>query len=692
MFRRLAVAAFALALLVLNPVAAGAATTTGGTAETTLSLAELTLEGLPVPIDGLSLGALRSFASTDDDTAHNALGSGKPFALAALNLPVVGNVEVRSDGTTTAAGQDVALPGGLGTLKVGQMAAEAGDGKAQSLINALSGDVAVALAGLTARVPATGVTSAVDGDVARATNGAVLENVGLRLGDLLPLDLLQQLPLDVLVDLIDSLGLGDLPVDLDELVSTLRQLVNDLGAVQTLNTAIDDTQDRLDDLDTGLADAQAAVSGLETAVADLRTALRAAEGDASAVDRQRAAVRSQLSDVRGDLAAVGAAGDALQPSAALCGQSSLCRDVDQVGSSVDALDAQVDAIDAQLVAADQQLNDPGADLEALATQLEATLGDLGAAQDLVGTLNRLIDAAQATLNTLLTQIDALLDEIVALLEDLDVTNLSALLDQLLEGLAAGEILAVDEIVVGVDTAARAADSTATALCRVEGVRVLGVAREIDTCAQLQGVLGEVTALIEGLLADLPVVSNVLPEGTVTVKGLTTSASPANQREGDYSVATASISALDLQILPVELKQVTDAVVSEVTLLVDGALADLSELTGVDPAVVEQLQAQLEALLGQLEALPTGALLKGVKTPKVALNALGLTAKSTFKTAGSAGAPVDPPAQAQPPAQPPAQVVPSTNLPRTGAGLGGFALLLLGTGGTALYTLRGRRRA
>jgi hypothetical protein len=345
------------------------------------------------------------------------------------------------------------------------------------------------------------------------------------------------------------------------------------------------------------------------------------------------------------------------------------------------------------------------------TEATAALAEATTARN---TLRATIDALQATLTSLGNQLAKLIDDLVGLLDELlriipsiNLADLLAAIEDLIDGLAGLQLLAIDEIAVGVTTKATGTGSSATALCTVKGVELLGAAREVASCEALQTVLAQLDAVISDLLAGLPIAASVaggvsaaaLPDDIVRVRGLTTTVSPADQRDGDYYTASSAVRALDIDVQPLRLTQVTDGLLAEVTGLVDGALAQLGDLAGVDTSV---LQGQLTGLVTDLTAaLPVGDL-TGVLTPALELEVLGIVASSSFAAAGPAATPIGgtPPGSVAPTAPgagtpqttAPTSPTPSGTLPRTGGGMGLAALLLLGIGGGSVYALRRRPAA
>ncbi|MDP8971522.1 MAG: hypothetical protein M3N52_13685 [Actinomycetota bacterium] len=705
MRRRFTVLVTALCVTALAATAAGAqqpAAVRVGTADTTLDLLNLTLEGLPVPIESLSLAQVRSFASIDDDPTLNALGKGRPFALASVVLPGGQQEAARSDGDTGQDAKSAPLPGGVGGVTVGGMSAVADETSARALVSALSGSLSAGLAGLSAAVPNSGVVAVTDQSASTATNGAVLSGLSLGVSDLVPLEILEQLPLETLLRLVDELNLPiDLPANLDVLRGQLDQLVDQLADITAISAEIDSVQDELTNLNVQLDEAIAAVATLEQTVTDLRNALAAAEGEVAAVQAELdAAIAAADSADQELLDAQAALDDLLFIVSDTCGTVLAVPECDELAAAEQrvadagtALASANDAVDNLTTTLEQAQ----ADADDLQAQLDVALGDLADAQALVGTLNGAIDDLQQTLDGLIRQLQDLLDDLLALVESIDLDDLSTLVDELVEGLSAGEILGVDQVVVGVRSVADAAGSEATALCSVDGVRVLGQVQAVDTCAQLQDTLPSVTTAITDLLSGLPI-AGALPANVVRVAGLTTSTTPADQRQGDYYVAGSTVRALELGVAPIELTQVTDGLVADVQRVIDDVLGQLGTVSlnqagSVSPSAVDvsALEAALQDLLAQLDGLPTGDL-AGVSTPAVSLTGLGTAANANYNAAGTNPAPVTGgPLAGSPIGGIPTTVTPGANLPRTGAAVGLVALLLLGSGAATAHWVRGRRR-
>jgi hypothetical protein len=766
----------AMAVLAV-PLAAGAQPTTGiGTAETALTLADLALDGLPeVVADGLDLGALRSFASTDADAVAAAAavgdlleGATAPVALANVALPLVGPA------LTARSGGPVALPAGLGSLTAGSLSATVVDDVASSSIQALSGSVNGLVGGLSVALPeGAGSSAVVSTTQALGANGAVLSGLNLGLTDVIPAELLAQLPLEVLLGLVGALplDLGDL--DLVGLTDEVLALLDDLLAAVTELAALDPqvltelaaVEGALDPLLALLADARADEAAALLDVEAATALLEGLTGQLDTATADLAAATTLLATRTGELLAVGSLlGDSVALIRTACATlGPLCpTDVVDALGALDEAQAAVDLLTGTVAAVTAQVADATAGL-ADATAVLADVRD--AIADLVAQIETLLDPIVALLQPILDRIDDLLADLTG---ELGVLDLEALIAQLLEVLGGVELLAVDEVAVGVTSLARADSSTATAACAVDGVRLLGEALDgVDTCAALEGVLGD----LEGVVADLlgPLLGVGLPDlglpvgavgarsvpsldEVITVGGLATSTTPDNHLVDGYQHAAASITALELGVASIPLVPLAGDLVGSITGDLAGVLDTLTGLTGLDGLAelvgvldgldlgaapelgvlaldgvdLDALTGQLDGLLAELGDLPTGGALEGLATPGLGLRALGLDTVSTFQAAGGGDpdpvVPTDPtdpgttppgttpPGTTPPGADPsptpgttppgtsptpttgatPAPVVPVGNLPRTGGGMAGMALALLGLGGATAWTVRGRR--
>lgn len=635
MNRRYIAALSALALSAMAGTSAGAAEpiVPVGTADTVVDIADVLVSGAPV--EGVSFGGARSFASTDTDATYNPVGQGKPFATAKVTLPDGTETAVRSDGDTGKDGTSVPLAG-VGDLTVGNLKAVADSGAAHSVVNAVEGRLDGVLAGL--RAKAAGVNALVDGDDASTVNGAAVEDVTIGLTDVLPVDILAQLPLDKIIGIVDGLG-----IDLD--LGALSGAVDEVRALADAVHGTVDAQGRIDDAQAELQQVDAALSAAQAEFASADTAADDAEKTAADADQTVSDLSSTLSGLQSEYAA-----NQCDVLSALPSCQSLADEISSTSSSLTA--AQDDASTAR---------DAASAARQAAQSAQAQVTDL---QGQVDALQAEVDTLVATLNELLDDIEGLVDRVVEL-------DLVGLLEALVAGLEGTELVSIDRLAVGVSTVANMATSKATTACEVSGVRVLGQVKPVETCGELATQLAGVETAIRDVLAGLPI-QGVLPENVVTIQGPRLSASPDGYSAEGYRVASAKASGMDLTVESIQLTQVADGLVAQVRTLVSGALDEIAALTGVE-VPTDEVEASLAELLAKLGALPVGDALNGITTPQVSISAIDLASRSTFRASGSDVVPV-----------------PGTSgdLPHTGGGVG-LALALL-AGGAVTWTLVRRR--
>ncbi len=306
-----------------------------GTARTTVDLGSVSLGD----VRSGAIATVTSFASTDDDPARNDLGDGVPFALAGVQLPGGTELTATSDGASPVPGRSVELPAGLGAVRTGGLTAEVADGTARSLVETL--DARLTPLGLTAATPEAGSTARVDAATATTTDGLVVENLSLGVGDLLGDDLLAALPLDVLLRLTDDLGLDLADLDLDAVVAQLEAIVDGIDDVEAVQAEIDDAQAAVTEAAAAVEEAGAAVDAAQTVFETAAAALRDAEAD--------------LADAEDDLAEAQALLDACL-------------------AACDALEATVDGLTAEVVAARDDVAQRTAAVADADTALDAAAG------------------------------------------------------------------------------------------------------------------------------------------------------------------------------------------------------------------------------------------------------------------------------------------------------------------------------
>ena len=636
-----AVAALAVSALAATSANAQTAVVSMGTADTVVDIASIQVTGLPV--DGIDIGSVRSFASTDTNALYNPVGKGQPFAIAKVTLPDGSSQSVRSDGESGKEGTTLPI-GTIGSVTVGNLKASAGGDAASSVVNAVDGELHTVLAGLKAR--AAGVNSVVAADRASTTNGAVVEHISVGLDDVLPADLLEKLPLSKVLGIVDGLNL---PVDLGVLDGAADE-------IRKLSGAIDDVQETYGDV----VEAEDKVDAAESAVADAGDSLGAAEAAKDQAERglsnlmSRFSTQSVVDDVVGGVEdAVGGGQDTVDDIA-----DDVSDTVDDVAGGGDGdsdNDGTPDVVERQR----QRLND--------------AIKRVEAAQDALEVANDALAQAQAQLDALIDQLQDLLALVGDLADKAVKLDLQGLLSALLEQIDGVELIGIDRMSLGVTTVADAVSSKASTVCELSGVRILGQDKAIADCAALETAVSDVEAKLDEVIALLPV-QGVVPANVVTVSGPRLSSTPANHAAEGYRIAVAKVSGLDLDVQSISLGQVADSMVKVIRGTVDDALAKVEGLTGVTLPVAD-VEAALDGLVAELDTLPTGDLLRGITTPEVHVSAIDIASRSTFKAAGSGTDSVG--------------VGAAGDLPHTGSGLGLTALLLLAGGAVVSAVTRPR---
>lgn len=633
MLRRLFVIAL-VCVLGLVPLTATAQEPEGqGSAATSANILDLRVEGLDVAglSEGVSIGELLTFASTDTNAERNVRGDGNPFALAELILAGQDTVTARSNGETRHEGRDANLSG-LGTVSAGTVEAVVENGEARSVVEALSGNVDAVLGNISGKIAEDSVKSVANAEVARSGNGVIISGLNLGLGDLLPADLLEQLPLPVLLDLAESL-----PLD----ASALSEVVGALEGVQAELPAVSDALDTeltgiVSDLDAALAPVDEALNGDGTLTAtELEGVIAEVEG-----------LQAQLDDLGAGLELEGLI-SSLQTLESL--------NLEQVVNDV------VDAITgSQLLALDEVL---------VGAQTEATADDSSAEASCSVTGARVLGEAAPA-------IDAC-DQLNELLTTIDTTLTSALGSLPVAGDVTEDLVRIG----GLETST---NEVVDGGYRVAQASVQGLTLDIgslDLQAVTDGLVGDLVGQIEGLLGLLNGDLSALTGGDLSQL---LDADLGSLLEGGLPGLIDGLQSLDTELEGVlsdggltgdedVTEEVRDAIgnvtgTAGVSTLQAGEAGQLGSLTGL-----------LDGVLGDLDGLLPLGLVDGLATPGISLEAAGVDSESEFTTAQAD----DPEPVAQP-----EEPTPADNLPRTGGGLIALAgLVLAAAGGMGLWLRR-----
>jgi trimeric autotransporter adhesin len=588
-----------------------------------LLLAAVLLLAIPAPAAAATTAAGASSTTVDlggvtlGDLSSGSLGSARvgattvvqpPAAGARIVLPGGRTVELDSTDGGSVPSQQAEVPG-LGTVSAGGLVAAADDVSARAAVEALQARLTPL--GLRLGTQQGGLEAVVDDSGTGAVNGLSLTGLGVSLEDLLGADLLAELPLGVLLDLADelNLNLGSLGLgQLDALLDTLEAGAALAAQVETAQAT--------------LAAARAAVTAAESDLADAQQQATAA---AAAVTAQQQTITDLTNQIGGLTCAV---------------VPTLCSQLQAAQDELVTLQAQADA-------ANQLVTTATATLDAARTA-EAQAAD--------------------ALDALIDEVEALLATLTQLLAAIDALDLNAVLEQLRAGLAGVELLAIDELALEVSTLATADASAATAACSLDGVRIAGQALDVDICRQLAGALDAAVGDLLAVLDALPLAAGDITGVTGDIVSVTAprlSVTEADAVRDGARIAEARIDGLGLDIVPLALTDAVDDLLGPITAFVDGPLAELLALPGVDATAVT---AALDDLIATVGALPVGDL-AGLSTAGLSLAPASIVAASEFSTAQVGPGTTPPPGGTGSPTQP------AGDLPATGGGIAAGVLLL-----------------
>lgn len=715
MFRRNAralgasAAAAVLVLGIAGPVQSEEAIAGTGTSSVSLVPVDLTLDGIGVPLTS-TLGSLTAEATNVDD----ALASLRFGSIGAAGDTAPGFEVSSADGDRSGDESRAVEAAGIGAaLGLVDYAVSSDEGTATARLATLAAELTTPL-GLDPVVDAQQVIAAA---TATGTDGGLALSLGqleLGLGDLLPPELLEALPLSVVIDLADQLGLPlpadllDRLSDLDDLTGTLQGAIDAADDIEEIEALIADVVAELPevvaaeaavtDALASVADATATVDAADALVGDLEDQLGEIEAEIASIEGQIATLTASLLDLDSVL-------DALQ-IASINGQ------IATLTSQLGLLQTEATTLETQLADADEDLADATSALAAAETVLDGARTALAGLLDDVAALDPELAALLDQLAGLEDLLTGVIDELAGLLDGADLPELRL---DLVDALLATPLLDLGALTVDLASVADGAGGTGSASCTAAGLTVLGSAIPSPDCAAIATAIDQLDTAIADALSALPIAST-LPG--VLVSGLDVTSSGSDSPVDGVSSSFARVSALTLGIESLDLTAVVDDLVSEL----DGLIGQLDDRLGaiglLDLDVVQlasapdftasavdvplDLDGALTDLRATLDLLPLGDALAGLST--IGLEAVlgGGGVESVF-TAASAGAPVTPGTPATPgapgspstpetpatplaPGTPTGGPVPGTSLPRTGDSiqlLAAAALAAMAAGGVTL---------
>lgn len=695
--RRTAIALAASSSLLLVAFAPAGSTTTStstGTAATTSVPLLVETAGTSV-----ALGELSLLATTDE-----AVSSAAPFASTGITLADVGGarfgeLQTRSDGTTTLPGAslDRTTPVGGVVAEAVSLLAIADDvvGSAAAALTTLDTSAALELAqfdGLAnptlLEAEVSNAIATVDGTGSAASHTLLFNGMDLGIEHLLG-DALETLPLQDLLALAGALDVLD---DLDAAV------LDDLDLPVDLQSALTDLLTAVDDSATA-ADAVAAAADALTAADTLEPlAEHPAFGNESTLEAQALLLDGLTAQPTiASLIGTGLTLFDLVDSDVFTALS--CTLSDPIGIGDGTLSERADRLN--LIAS-----------EALAC-IEGALDDLQSAVDALADEIAALDLAVADY---LDAVDAI-EDALAVLDSLgDALDTSALLDAvtaLLDDLLATDVLDTDPIRITQTVRAMGGQldgSSASTNCTDSAATILGTVLATDGCdAGDSGVVQPALDALNGLFDAVPAVDagdgivlelfgTVEDEVSEAADGTVTATSVAEVLRlevpslaitpCDVADGLACSLGIDLDgLLGDALTDVEDGVLSDAFTTVDNALDDdvtalLTALDAVAPDVSagSTVQALADTSLGTLDGIVGGIDLGGLLAgDDVTLSGATVVVDPQLEavhqvTAAAVDTPADPS-----PADPAPTPTNDPTLPNTGGGAALFAVLALGAG-------------
>ena len=583
-------------------------------------------------IEGLTAATTRDTPDARAALSPLRIGDDRPHDVSA------GPGEQRG-GDAVVPGPLSALVSGLG-LSVFGVSADADEDGAIAQIDALDATLD-ALSVTSLDIGITGVVSEVTRTGSSATQDLTVDGLAIGLGDILPAELLEALPLDVLLDLIEELGDVGLLSGVDGLRDALESAVADATtSIQAVNAF------ELGDIDEGLLD-------------DL----------ADAID-----LLGDLEDIE-DLGGLVSTVENLLDLGTLLGSSeesellaiiSLLEDADEL---VDvAGDCTGSITEALLEGIEDCVDDVIAQLQSLVDDL---LGDI---------------VADTGLGELLALVEGLVDDLLAIDELVD-TILG-----LVDDIAGLDLLTADRLGLEVLASADGEGGSTTIACELGGLEVLGEVIGDTSCTDgslgggVTGAVSDAFDVLGGVLESLPGVAevgelrlDVLPVATEDVwtddeDGTVTARAHAVLLELVVPSVTIDPSGVDdILALPVldglgDLTDLVDDLLSETELDELLPTTELDQLTALLDGLVDEITDVLGDVLGLIDGLDLDVLGISVSTPSISL-VLDPVSQATF-TPASADDPADDPGDDPTP-------TPDTpELPRTGGGIALLGLLAM----------------
>lgn len=584
-----------------------------GQAITTIQLPRISVTDASGTVHTVDLGALTAQALTDSDVAATLAVLG--WSKDTQNGPQSGDADL---GDVHLIGYDVNAAGTA----------------AHSSLDSLTATAATSPLAVHVDLGQHGVDATVGSATSSSTINLTVTGLTVGMGDLLPTDVLDALPLSGLIDLVAGLGLT-LPAGANGVASQLSTLTGELTDISDAADDLETAQTTLAGLLAGtpstaaaqqtLTDAQTQLAidlaallsaqqqlGIDTTTAQgLQTQVDIATADVTALTAQVNALSAQLASLLGDpLQAVLAAQVAAQLQDAQDQLAAAQATATQLQQQLDQANATVTA-DQQLVTTlTQQVSSDQAAVTAAQNALDVLAAQVALADQAVADAQAAVDQLTTTLTDL---VDAFTTDLAGL------PDLTALRTQLVTTLTAAPLIDVGTLGATLSSTASDGSGAGSVTCTVTGASVLGQPIPVGPCSGLVSSFASITSAVAGALSQLPLASALTP----SLGGLAASNAGSVPAPTDVdTTSSADLSPLHLGLPSATLAALTDPAVAALT----SALTPTQQaLAGLGlPGLTAALTGSLGTLGTMAAAMPTGSALAGLHTVGVDVTLVGLS--------------------------------------------------------------------
>lgn len=395
----------------------------------------------------------------------------------------------------------------------------------------------------------------------------------------------------------DDLALVEAAIEAIEAEIALLDPVLDLAEILLLEDELEPLYAEKERLEAAIATAAGALATKTAAVNAAQTDVNAAATTVTQKQTALTSAQSDLADDQQDVADAKAALAAGSPAVAAAQKA-----VSDAQAALASAQSAVDAARASVTTARTTLESALNELDRILFEAAATIGDVATK------LTERLTELRGQLDDVLEQVRT----VVIALPDLD-----ALLDELRSALADVPVVSLGQLGITLDLAADARSATAGVVCELGSLTVLGEVIADPTCAQAHALIATVPDVLADLLTALPV---ELPVPSISGLDIRTTATGAPDADG-VTRAAASITGLRVHVPSVELSGILDGLTAELEALLGSALAaegllgsaPLISPLGITRQVTDPVSSAFAQLQAQLDGLPVGAALDGLRT-------------------------------------------------------------------------------